>query len=190
MCFHALFEQDLIVAQNYVVLVLPTREVSICPSLESRPWLSSRDRLPQTYVKWISALANVDGELLQALRHIRTGEWSYLTGSPKYAHVLETSAVNLGFPAAWGNPSALPAYGGEAASQTWKQLGVTGRNGIGGIPCSIVHGKVGKMWGLEGSCQANMLLRAAKAFIQALAIYVPVSPCLLIRTSLNDDYIS
>lgn len=155
----------------------------ICGSRIMWCWFYQPERLPQTYVKWISALANVDERFLQALRHIRTGEWSYLTGSPKYSHVLEECSVDLGFPATWGNPGVLPAYGGKAASDLWKQLGVTGRSNVGGIPCDLVHGRVGKRWGLEGSCQANILLRTAKAFIQALAIYVPVHfiPILLTR---------
>ncbi|KAH6917373.1 integral membrane protein [Coprinopsis sp. MPI-PUGE-AT-0042] len=146
----------------------------ICGSRIMWCWFYQPERLPHTYVKWISALANVDERFLQALRHIRTGEWSYFAGSPKYSHILQTCSADLGFPAAWGNPSVLPAYGGKAASEVWKQLGVTGRSGVGGIPCDLVHGTVGQRWGLQGSCQANILLRAAKAFLQSLAIYAPV----------------
>ncbi|EEB99995.1 hypothetical protein MPER_00169, partial [Moniliophthora perniciosa FA553] len=53
-------------------------------------------RLPQSYVKWIGALASVDKRLLRTLRHIREGTWSYINGSKMHATELTTYAKDLG----------------------------------------------------------------------------------------------
>ncbi|KAJ7038193.1 hypothetical protein C8F04DRAFT_951310 [Mycena alexandri] len=140
-------------------------------------------RLPRSYVKWIHALAGLDVRLLEALRAIRAKEWSYLNGSPSQSHLLTTYARDLGHPAAWGDPAALPAYGGAQADKVWKQFGLTGRSGVGGLPCQMVHGEIGSSLGLEHSCTANAGLRGIKVLLEAIAIYLPVQfvPVLLSR---------
>ncbi|KAJ7492613.1 hypothetical protein FB451DRAFT_540220 [Mycena latifolia] len=140
-------------------------------------------RLPKSYVKWINTLAGLDSRLLDTLRAIRARKWSYFTGSPSHSHLLTTYARDLGHPAAWGDPSVLPAYGGPQADQVWKQLGVTTRSGLGGLPCQLVHGKVGSSLGLEHNCTANAGLRGIKVLLEAIAIYLPVQflPVILSR---------
>lgn len=79
-------------------------------------------------------------------------------------------AQDLGYPTSWGDPKVLPAYGGYAAKAMWNALGVRGRGSVGGLPCEIVHGSV-----TGGSCTANSGIRGLHAFLEALALYVPVS---------------
>jgi len=84
---------------------------------------------------------------------------------------------DLGYPVNWGNPELIPAFGLDA-NQKWQRLGVFNRNGLGGIPCEIVHGGVG-----GDSCLANASLRGLQAFYKALLIYLPVHvvPTVLLR---------
>lgn len=131
-------------------------------------------RLPRSYVKWIYALANLDGRLITTLQYIRDGSWSYISGSPLHASLLRTTATKHGHPASWGNPNLLPAYGGAIADEAWKRLGVTSRPGVGGLPCEVLHASVGKGMGLNKSCTANAGFRTSKGFLDALAIYLPV----------------
>ncbi|PPQ80833.1 hypothetical protein CVT25_001958 [Psilocybe cyanescens] len=140
-------------------------------------------RLPRSYVKWISTLANLDGRIIDVLQYIRAGTWSYITGSALHSSHLQTSATDLGLPAAWGDPVAIPAYGGAAATANWEKLGLKTRPGVGGMPCEVIHGQVGASLGLTGSCTANAGLRMFKGFTEALAIYLPVHilPVLLTR---------
>ena len=131
--------------------------------------------MPRSYVKWIGTLADVDAPIIQTLQYVREGAWSYRTGSLKHDHILQKSTQKLGFPASWSDPSVLPAYGGSIANAVWKSIGVHSRPGVGGLPCEIVHGKTGVSLGLQQSCAANTGLRAMKAFLEALVIYLPVS---------------
>ncbi|KAH8120331.1 hypothetical protein DFH11DRAFT_54684 [Phellopilus nigrolimitatus] len=132
-------------------------------------------RLPRSYVKWIRTMANVDDRLLEALRRIRAGTWSY--GAPASHTLLAPMAEGLGYASAWADPLQLPPIGGRQADKTWELLGVKGRAGVGGLPCEIVHGNVGS-WlvpgGVGGNCFANVLARGAMGFFEALAIYAPV----------------
>ncbi|KAF9456193.1 hypothetical protein BDZ94DRAFT_1204828 [Collybia nuda] len=140
-------------------------------------------RLPRSYVKWIATLANLDDRVIQVLNLIKEGQWSYTKGSPLHSEVLSNFAEELGHNALWGDPSALPAYGGATANAAWKVLGVNNRPGVGGLPCELVHGTVGSTFGLQGSCTVNSSLRAVKAFFEAVAIYLPAHflPMLLTR---------
>ncbi|KAH7930976.1 hypothetical protein BV22DRAFT_1027730 [Leucogyrophana mollusca] len=140
-------------------------------------------RLPPTYVKWIMSLARVDRRLLDALRALRLGQWSYIHGSATQSNLLISLSEDLGLPATWGDPEVLPAFGGPGADVIWKALDVRNRRGIGGVPCELVHAGVGAQWGLGGSCIMNAAARAAYAFIEAIALYLPVHfiPMLLTR---------
>ncbi|KAA1471476.1 hypothetical protein DENSPDRAFT_819740 [Dentipellis sp. KUC8613] len=135
-------------------------------------------RLPRSYVKWISSLANIDERLVGALRALRTGEWSYIHGTRLQPDIVATLSKDLGYPASWGTTGLLPSHGGPAATEAWKALGVSGRDGVGGLPCELVHGNLAK-----GSCAQNVTLRGLYAFLEALAIYIPVHllPVLLMR---------
>lgn len=126
-------------------------------------------------MKWINALASLDERVPEALRQIRAKKWSYIHGSQDHADLLHDCARDLGLPPTWGDPAALPAYGGEIANNAWKQLGVTSRPGVGGMPCELIHGGVEKRFSLEANCHANAALRGFKAFAQSLLIYFPVS---------------
>ncbi|KAL0581614.1 hypothetical protein V5O48_000430 [Marasmius crinis-equi] len=132
-------------------------------------------RLPQSYVRWIGALANVDKRLLRTLQHLREGTWSYVSGSKLYPTTLTAYAEDLGYPSSWGDPARLPATG-SSSQLDWDNLGVNNRMGRGGLPCELVHGGEGSMLGLESSCLGNSGIRGFKAFLEALAIYLPVSP--------------
>ncbi|KAG5647996.1 hypothetical protein DXG03_007030 [Asterophora parasitica] len=140
-------------------------------------------RLPKSYVKWIATLANLDDRVVQTLRHLREGKWSYTKDSASHSNVLQEFSMELGHNASWGDPVALPAYGGAVADAAWKTLGVKNRPGVGGLPCELVHGTVGSSVGLEGSCTANYSIRGTMAFLEAIAIYLPVHffPVLLTR---------
>jgi hypothetical protein len=135
----------------------------------------SYTRLPQSYVQWIATLASLDERILHVARLLRDRRWSYINGSPSHSHILQTFSRELGYDASLGDPTALPAYGGAVADAAWKSLGVKNRPGVGGLPCELVHGGVGSILALEGSCTANSSLRGLKAFAQAVAIYLPVS---------------
>jgi len=135
----------------------------------------SSARLPRSYVKWISTLANLDDRLLRALRFIRDGGWSYITGSPSHSHLLATLSRDLGHPASWGDPAVIPPYGGAGADAVWNAIGVKSRPGRGGLPCEIVHGGIGSPIGLADNCTANAGIRGVQAFLEATAIYLPVS---------------
>ncbi|KAF9652019.1 hypothetical protein BDM02DRAFT_325454 [Thelephora ganbajun] len=123
--------------------------------------------LPKTYVKWISRLAEIDPRIIWALQSIRDGSLSYnrrYASSPDLAEF----ATDLGYPALWGDLSVVPAYGTDATS-TWRKLGVEGRDGIGGIPCELVHGGNGA----GNSCRKNVSIRGRKAWLTAILTYLP-----------------
>ena len=119
-------------------------------------------------------LANIDPRILAALRAIRTGHFSYSNGSSNPPDLTASLSADPGYPAAWGDPKKLPAYGGPAADKVWKDLAVPNRHGIGGLPCEIVHGGV-----TGNSCTANAAIRGLHAFAEATAIYLPVRPLAL-----------
>lgn len=125
-------------------------------------------------MKWINTLANLDGRIILALQYIKAGNWSYMSGSPLYSGLLESAAKDVGLPASWGNPNELPAYGRAVADKVWRNLGVTSRPGVGGIPCEVLHRRVGSSLGLTENCTANAILRTFKGFTEALVIYLPV----------------
>lgn len=141
------------------------------------------------YHKWINALANVDERLIKALQLIRDKTWSYSTGSTLHSNLLAGTlfssspqsrstltisspseyAKDLGYPASWGDPNLLPSHGGPATSQIWKALNVPGRDGVGGIPCELLHGTV-----KSASCTTKAASRGLTGMKTALLIYIPV----------------
>lgn len=123
----------------------------------------------------IDSLANVDKGLLGVLRGLREGTWSYIRGSSTKRDIASSLAEKLGISPSWGDPNVLPAYGGNLANEAWKQLGVDGRCGIGGMPCELVHGGIGARFGLQNNCIANAAIRGVHAFAQVLVVYLPVS---------------
>ncbi|KAF8560354.1 hypothetical protein OG21DRAFT_1502658 [Imleria badia] len=142
-------------------------------------------RLHPSFVKWINSLANLDKRLLEVVRSLREGTWSYIRGSSTKRDLAASLAEQLGRPPSWGDPTVIPAYGGNFADEAWKQLGVGGRCGIGGMPCELLHGGIGESIGLQNDCIANAAIRAVYAFAQALVLNLPVHflPILLTKPS-------
>ncbi|KAH9937698.1 uncharacterized protein B0H18DRAFT_971843 [Fomitopsis serialis] len=136
------------------------------------------ERLPRSYNKWIMTVANIDPRILAAMRALRSGTWSYRRHHSVQPDLLSSLSQDLGYPAAWGDITRLPARGGPDATAVWKELGVKGRDGIGGTPCELVHANAS-----GGSCSKNTALRGTQAFASAMAIYLPVHflPILLTR---------
>jgi len=118
----------------------------------------------------IGSLANIDDRIVSILRLIREKRWSYVHGTSPDPNPLSLLAQDLGLPAQLGDPKLLPAHGGHVANAVWNVLGVQGRGSVGGVPCEIVHGAV-----TGGSCTANFAIRGVHAFLEALALYLPVS---------------
>lgn len=115
------------------------------------------------------SIANIDPRILGALRAIRTGAISYINGRSDPVDLISSLSTHLGYPAAWGDISRIPAYGGSTATAGWRTLGVPSRDRLGGIPCELVHGGV-----TGSSCAANAGIRGLYAFAEAIAIYLPV----------------
>lgn len=123
----------------------------------------------------ISSLASIDPRLSAALRAIREHAFSYVAGTTSLTpSLLSTLSQELGHPTSWGDPSLVPAYGGPKATEAWRALGASGRGGVGGIPCEIVHGKMRGLGAVGGSCTRNVAVRTTYAFVEALALYTPV----------------
>jgi hypothetical protein len=118
-------------------------------------------------------LANLDKRLLVFLRLIRSKEWIY-GHSSTHSHLLTSYAKDRGYPASWGDPQVVPAFGGADADVAWRALGVPGRRGVGGLPCELLHSGVTTRWGLDNSCLTNTGVRFSLAFIEAMALYLPV----------------
>ena len=103
----------------------------------------------------IGALANVDPRLMEALNRRLDGSWTYGQRT-SHSGLLTTLAEDLQLPPSWGDSLLVPTHGGDHATKKWAELGVTNRSGIGGVPCEIVHGDVGKPFGIVGpSCTTN-----------------------------------
>ncbi|SNX86909.1 uncharacterized protein MEPE_05618 [Melanopsichium pennsylvanicum] len=82
-------------------------------------WFYHPERLPPSYVKWITNLATMDERLLLALRCIRTSKpltWNYQSKqmTPEGVHLLGSLAEELGHPYEWGDPTRLPNTLAEA----------------------------------------------------------------------------
>lgn len=142
---------------------------AVIQQMVSNPPLSAK--ISGSCLRRIMSLANIDPRILGALRGIRTGDISYRTNACSPPDLLSSLSTDLGYPSAWGDISRIPAFGGAKAADAWKTIGVPTRDGLGGIPCELVHG------GVTGpSCTANAVIRGAHAFAEALAIYLPVGP--------------
>ena len=111
---------------------------------------------------------------MEALNRRLDGSWTYGQRT-SHSGLLTTLAEDLQLPPSWGDSLLVPTHGGDHATKKWAELGVTNRSGIGGVPCEIVHGDVGKPFGIVGpSCTTNAAIRCAMGFVEAVAIYAPV----------------
>ena len=119
----------------------------------------------------ISRLAEIDPRIIWTLQSVGNGSLSYNRRRAASSGLIEFTK-DLGYPASWGDLSVVPAYG-AAATPIWKKLGVKGRDGIGGIPCELVHGSIGA----GNSCRRNISIRGRRAWLVAFLIYLPVMLC-------------
>ncbi|UZJ52941.1 hypothetical protein CBS101457_002261 [Exobasidium rhododendri] len=149
-------------------------------------WFYAPERLPPTYVKWITNLASMDERLLVALRSLRTNkphDWHYggKEITPAAVDLIGSLSESLGYPYGWGDPSQLPASRVHALAQKRSAqssktdfllqdaAGLRGRGEMGGLPCEIVHCGVG-----GSNCYKNALYRFLRAYRVCLGIYIPV----------------
>jgi hypothetical protein len=133
-------------------------------------------------IRRITTLAEIDPRIPIALRSLRDGSFSYIKGYTA-SDELTTLSKDLGYPSSWGNLALIPADGTNATAM-WKELGVRGRNGIGGIPCELVHGGNGA----GNSCIKNVVIRGSKAWLAAIAIYLPVRSWTSLNRILTINY--
>ena len=170
----------------------------ICCAQIMWAWFSHPERLPTSYVKWITNLATMDERLLLALRCIRTSKpltWNYQSKemTPEGVHLLGSLAEELGHPYEWGDPTRLPntsaearAFIAEARANAAKSgdlvkkgntpgfvlngaAGPRGRGEMGGMPCELVHCGTG-----GANCYKNALYRWIRGWRMSMAIYFPV----------------
>lgn len=149
-------------------------------------WFYSPERLPPSYVKWITNLAAMDERLLLALRSIRKQTphiWIYgnKQSTPASIDLLGALSESLGHPYSWGDPSLLPKDLADAQKQKRSAVaanstylmqdaaGLRGKGQLGGMPCEIVHCGVG-----GPNCYKNALYRFLRAYKVCLGIYIPV----------------
>ncbi|GAC94722.1 hypothetical protein PHSY_002295 [Pseudozyma hubeiensis SY62] len=131
----------------------------ICCAQIMWAWFYHPERLPPTYVKWITNLATMDERLLLALRCIRHGKplvWNYQSKAmtAEGVHLLGSLAEELGHPYQWGDPTRLPNTSAEAKKMIQEArrkegkegefvldgaAGARGRGEMGGMPCELVH---------------------------------------------------
>ncbi|KAK9317439.1 hypothetical protein V1522DRAFT_398282 [Lipomyces starkeyi] len=114
-------------------------------------WFYHPTRLPKSYNHWITKFAEMDTNLLTALRLVKSGDFIYGkdTGC---AHILAPSCDKLGLPTEYGDPAVTVP-----------------------IPCSIVHANKAE------NCEVHAALRFLRAFTSALAIYIPLNMAFLFR---------
>ncbi|PWN42057.1 hypothetical protein IE81DRAFT_290943 [Ceraceosorus guamensis] len=88
-------------------------------------WFYAPERLPPTYVKWITNLATMDERLLFALRSRHKSNpyrWDYQDTRcpPQAIDLCGSLAESLGHPYEWGDPSRLPATKQQAQQMLLK----------------------------------------------------------------------
>lgn len=112
-------------------------------------WFYKPQRLPSTYVKWISALAEMDHRLLHLIRLCKAGEYVYGQKPlrPEISEMSQAIAVHMGLDSSLGDPELIDK-----------------------LSCSIIHGKLGD----SESCVANSARRWIKAWRRGMGIYLPV----------------
>ncbi|GAA5876333.1 hypothetical protein JCM3774_003725 [Rhodotorula dairenensis] len=112
-----------------------------------RCWFNKPHLLPSAYSNWILRLARMDRNVLQLLRYAWEGRFVY--GEKADARVLEVCQ--------------------KAANRAGLPLSALDPSQIRRINCSVVHHSIG-----GGTCEQNAIKRWCYAFLDALAIYLPV----------------
>ncbi|KAM0756416.1 para-aminobenzoate synthase, subunit I [Meredithblackwellia eburnea MCA 4105] len=111
-------------------------------------WFYLPERLYPSYRLWISRLARMDTRLLQLLQFARNGEYVY-GQEPKKA----VADMSAGIASAMGrDPSMVNPHH------------------LTRLDCLFVHGHLGG----PGGCESNAAKRWFRAFLDAMAIYLPV----------------
>ncbi|CUS14975.1 unnamed protein product, partial [Tuber aestivum] len=118
-------------------------------------WFYEPEKLPRTYNKWISEIAEADTRLITALRRIRSGEFVYGKETGQ-APLLQPLCEDLGLPKAWGDPA------------------VTKR-----IPCELVH------HGFSKSCELHACWRFWNAWKAAFTMYLGLNFLVRLRNGLS-----
>ncbi|ODV93805.1 hypothetical protein PACTADRAFT_24372, partial [Pachysolen tannophilus NRRL Y-2460] len=112
-------------------------------------------RLPPSYRNWITKAANMDTELVEALRLMHSNQLFY--GKPsENEKVLEPLCLRINIDPATGNPA-----------KTFP------------IPCKVVHS------GLTDSCEINSLIKFWKGFKFAFKIYAPLNSIIMLISAVN-----
>jgi hypothetical protein len=151
-------------------------------------WFYHPERLPPSYVKWISNLASMDHRLLEALRCLRMDKphemgYGNKNTPPAGIDLLGSLAESMGHPYEWGDISRLPNTRAEARENKRQAItankpnefilagahGPRGRGEMGGVPCELIHCGIG-----GPSCFKNALYRFLRAWRVCLGIYFPV----------------
>uniref|UniRef100_V5ESJ9 Transmembrane protein 135 N-terminal domain-containing protein n=1 Tax=Kalmanozyma brasiliensis (strain GHG001) TaxID=1365824 RepID=V5ESJ9_KALBG len=163
-------------------------------------WFYHPERLPPTYVKWITNLATMDERLLVALRCIHSRgtplRWEYQSKkmTPNGVGLLGSLSEALGHPYEWGDPTRLPNTSAQAREMIATARAAAAASGHKpthphDVPGFILNGAAGprgrgEMGGMPcelvhcgtggASCYRNALYRWIRGFRMSMAIYFPV----------------
>lgn len=118
-------------------------------------WFFLPHRLPRAYNNWISAAAQIDCRLVEALRQCRMGAFVYGQDTG-FAPMLGEMCKELGFPEVWGDPAKTVP-----------------------IPEELYHASAGKHTG--GNCEYHALKRFYRSWQFSMAMYLPLNLTLLLR---------
>ncbi|OAV86995.1 hypothetical protein PTTG_03707 [Puccinia triticina 1-1 BBBD Race 1] len=112
-------------------------------------WFYTPWRLPMSYVKWITTLAEMDPRLLQLIRLAKDHKFVYRSPaqSDQILQLGREIATHMGRPPEDGDPLFIDK-----------------------LSCRIVHGTLGN----SESCTVNVLRRFFRAWKTSLGIYLPV----------------
>lgn len=114
-------------------------------------WFYLPHNMQPKYRLWITKMANMDDDLVTALRHLRNKDLKYGVTGP-YTTMLEPTAVKLGLPKEYGNTNkTIP------------------------IPCVMVHANSYK------SCEVHALWRFYRGMKSSMMIYLPLNVLIAFR---------
>lgn len=114
-------------------------------------WFYYPQNMQSKYHRWITKMANMDNDLVKALRYIRNNQLHYGV-SGEYTTLLENTAEKMGLPREYGNTNTtIP------------------------IPCELVHANTYK------SCEIHSLWRFWRGMKSAMLIYLPLNTVLSLR---------
>ncbi|KAG0636856.1 hypothetical protein HOY80DRAFT_1009808 [Tuber brumale] len=118
-------------------------------------WFYEPEKLPSSYNKWITGIAEADTRLITTLRRIRSGEFVYGKETGQ-ASLLQSLCEDLGLPKIWGDPAATKR-----------------------IPCEVVH------HGFSKSCELHACWRFWNAWKAAFTMYLGLNLLVRLRNGLS-----